>query len=377
MISYQTDPRMRYASEEVWFAASLYVQSWEEDFHQLMLNDQVRMQAYEKAIKAAVRPGMVVCDVGTGTGILAQWALEAGARMVHGIEVNEKIASRARDRMKRAGFADRFRVWNALSHNVTLPEKVDVVMSEILGNLGDNEGMTSILNDARARFLKPGGRMLPRRAVAFLAPVSAPKAHGQIQRHHCRGLSNRYDLDDLLDSLHVGSPFQIYYDVIIPSRTHLAPPTPVALFAFDGCDPECYSRQLVFTVQRPGLFTGFKGYFWAELTEGAVLDISGDDIEGRTTSDSWKHCYLPVEQPVAVRPRDVITVTYATSRPRRKAAPFGQRYSWTGSVQRGGRIISSFHNGMEAGQLGGRSRRRRHLERAARAAGREREDRYL
>jgi protein arginine N-methyltransferase 1 len=47
-------------------------------------------------------------------------------------------------------------------------------------------------------------------------------------------------------------------------------------------------------VQTDGVFTGFKGYFTAELVEGVILDISGDDIEGRTTSDSRKHCYLPV-----------------------------------------------------------------------------------
>jgi protein arginine N-methyltransferase 1 len=29
--------------------------------------------------------------------------------------------------------------------------------------------------------------------------------------------------------------------------------------------------------------------------DGVVLDISGDDIEVGKTSDSWKHCYLPID----------------------------------------------------------------------------------
>jgi SAM-dependent methyltransferase len=343
---YQTDPHMRYAPEEVWFAASLYVQSWEQDFHQLMLNDHLRMVAYQRAIKAVVRPGMAVADLGTGTGILALWALEAGARVVHAIDVNEVILAEARKRIARAGFGDRLRSYGALSFDVTLPERVDVLISEILGNLGDNEGMTPILNDARARFLKPGGRMLPARADAFLVPVSAADAHRQLQQRRCRGLSRRYHLGQLLERLHAGGPFDIYYDVIIPSRVHLAAPAAVAHFAFDGRDRDEYTRALAFTVRQGGPFTGFKGYFRAQLADDVVLDISGDDIEGRTTSDSWKHCYLPVQHPVDVRPGDVIELGYRRAHPAAADSPFRQRYAWTGRVRRGPRTLASFDNQM-------------------------------
>jgi type I protein arginine methyltransferase len=343
---YETAPTMRYAPEEVWFAASLYILSWEEDFHDLMLNDQIRMEVYEKAIKTAVRPGMAVLDLGTGTGILAQWALEAGARVVYGIDVNEAIIPRALERMAAAGFADRFQVFNALSHQVSLPEKVDLLISEILGNMADNEGMVAILNDARPRFLGERGRMLPARATSFLVPVAAARAHAQVESGQCRGLSRRYDLRELLQSLGVASPFNIYFDVIIPAGTYLAQPAVATRLAFEGDDPEEYSRELVFPVQRDGLLTGFKGYFVAELTEGVVLDISGDDIAGRRTSDSWKHCYLPIERPAAVRTGDQIELTFARGRPR-QTSPFQQRYRWSGRVRRGEQTIASFDNGMD------------------------------
>jgi type I protein arginine methyltransferase len=44
-----------------------------------MFKDHIRMVAYENGIKRLVQPGMTVVGVDTGTGILAQWALEAGA----------------------------------------------------------------------------------------------------------------------------------------------------------------------------------------------------------------------------------------------------------------------------------------------------------
>ena len=210
--------------------------------------------------------------------------------------------------------------------------------------MADNEGMTAILNDARPRFLKEGGRMLPRRATSFLVPVSAVEAHSQVQNRRCRGLSERYDLDDLLESLQVSSPFDLYFDTIIPKRAHLAPPTPILHFAFEGNDIEEYSRDLVFVVGKAGLFTGFKGTFTAELAEGIILDISGDDIEHRQTSDSWKHCYLPVERPAPVQPGDVIEVCYRCSRATRKDSPLGQHVSWTGTVRRGQELLSRFRN---------------------------------
>jgi protein arginine N-methyltransferase 1 len=332
---------MSYRAEEVWFAASLTVESWDEEFHQLMLGDRIRMAAYERAIKAVVRPGMAVVDLGTGTGILALWALQAGARVVHGIEVNEAILGRAVERIARAGLGDRFRPHRGLSGDARLPERVDVLISEILGNVADNEGMTPILADARARFLRPGGRMLPRRATSYLVPVSSPAAHRQIREGRCCGLSGRSDAPSPLSALGARDRFQLTYDVIIPARAHLATPAAAVRFAFDGSDPETYTRELSFLVEAQGVFTGFKGTFVAELAEGVVLDISSDDIEGGGTSDSWKHAYLPIEQPVPVRPGDLIALTFSRSR---ADSPFRQRYRWAGTVRRGDELLGRFEN---------------------------------
>src|SRR5205807_7772960 len=100
-----TSPSMRYSPEEVWFPCSLDVLGWDEKFHELMLNDHLRMTAYQSAIQCAVRPGAVVLDLGTGTGILAKWALEAGAKRVCGIEVNSRILEIAQCKLHEIGRA--------------------------------------------------------------------------------------------------------------------------------------------------------------------------------------------------------------------------------------------------------------------------------
>ena len=56
-----------------------------------MMNDKVRMNAYEAAISRAVRPGDIVLDLGCGPGIMAMLACQAGARRVYAIDTNSVV----------------------------------------------------------------------------------------------------------------------------------------------------------------------------------------------------------------------------------------------------------------------------------------------
>lgn len=56
-----------------------------------MLTDHNRMAAYHSAIvgNASLFKDKVVMDVGTGSGILAVWAAQAGARRVYAVEYTD------------------------------------------------------------------------------------------------------------------------------------------------------------------------------------------------------------------------------------------------------------------------------------------------
>ncbi|HEY8525431.1 MAG TPA: methyltransferase domain-containing protein [Acidimicrobiales bacterium] len=322
-----------YAVEQVWPPWSEQLAAgWGRDFHDQLLGDELRMRAYRLAIREAVRPGDVVVALGTGTGVLARWALEAGAARVYGIERDPDLLARAAEAAATAGLADRFVPVPGLSFEVALPERADVIVSEILGNLVDNEDCCRILDDAVRRFLAPGGRLLPRRAERYLVPVEACEAHAQVAASTpAAGRTN---------------PFDAYYDVILPRRGYLASPRLDRAFGFVG-DPATYRSELVFAVDRPGTFTGFKGWFVADLSRTVVLDIAGDRIDGgrpgRTSSDSWKHAYLPVEHPVAVEPHDRITLSLSRSAPEGDGAPASARsYRWVGTVRRGDDVVARF-----------------------------------
>ena len=337
-----TCPDFKYKFEEVWLPVSENILAWEQDFHQLMLDDQIRMAAYKIAIQEAVKPGMVVLDLGTGTGILGLWALQAGAKYLYAIDVNADVIPKAIAAFEGGGFARKFQVFHGLSYDINLPNQVDLIISEIIGNLGDNEDFIPILNDARKRFLKQDGRMLPRSVRSQLVPVSTAKVHRQVAAQQCRTLNKNYSLPELMQRLAIKSPFNLYYDVIIPRSCYLSEPKVAKHFLFDGSDQPVYATELAYVVTAEGVLTGFKGSFAAELSDSVVLDISGDDIAARTTSDSWKHCYLPLQNPLNVMRGDEIHLRYERSYPSLRNSPFRQCYRWSGTVKRRGQVIGTF-----------------------------------
>ena len=101
------------------------------------LTDEVRLSAYQRPINATVRPGDVVPDLGSGTGILGLFACRAGAAHVYSIEVGS-IIGLAREICRVNGFLDRVTYMRGLSTELELSRKADVVVADEIGNLGSN-----------------------------------------------------------------------------------------------------------------------------------------------------------------------------------------------------------------------------------------------
>lgn len=143
--------------------------------HRAMLADDVRLSAYQRAIQATVRRGDIVIDAGSGTGILAVMAAQAGAKKVYAIEASE-YSRVARQVAADNGFSTRIEVIEADFASVELPERARVLITETFGAWVLAEGALPDLRTCVARNVELDGVTIPRSFSLFLSPMrQAPR----------------------------------------------------------------------------------------------------------------------------------------------------------------------------------------------------------
>jgi hypothetical protein len=142
-------------------------------YHISMMNDARRNAAWDAALRAAIRPGMHVLEIGTGAGMLALMAARAGAAKVVTCEKDPVAAALARDLIARNGYADRVEVIAKPSRElvlgVDLDRPADLLFCDIFGDkLLDFDPLTA-LADARRRLLAANAPVVPARGMLRVA----------------------------------------------------------------------------------------------------------------------------------------------------------------------------------------------------------------
>jgi SAM-dependent methyltransferase len=161
------------------FDDSSFIQ-FNADAYKSMVEDERRTPMFEKAIRQrlAGTSDQVVVDLGTGPfAVLAIIAARAGAKKVYAIEASPKAAKLAREAVRQAkdipaGVID---VVEGFSTSVTLPEKCDLCVAEIVGSIASEEGLHATIRDAQARLMKrpyDAASYIPTRCQTLAAPAS-------------------------------------------------------------------------------------------------------------------------------------------------------------------------------------------------------------
>jgi precorrin-6B methylase 2 len=146
--------------------------------HARMLHDERRTRDYLAAIAEAVRPGDVVLDIGTGSGVLAIAAARAGARRVYAVEGSD-IGNAAERVFFANGVADTVTLVRGWSRTADLPERADLLVAEIIGNEPLEEEILETTLDARCRLLKPGARLIPHELTLLARPLLLPESEAR------------------------------------------------------------------------------------------------------------------------------------------------------------------------------------------------------
>lgn len=176
--------------------------------HEKLLSDGTRNRLFYQALEKNVTRESSVLDIGSGTGLWAIAAARLGAKRVVAIEQDQLLIGLIKTLARDNGVADRVEVVQGEAGQVQLGKEFDIVISETIGHLVFDEQIVPIMIDAKERFLKPGGVLIPE-SIALVAaaghlneerqrlPAGIPLEYGYFESlllNHPLGLTDRANL---------------------------------------------------------------------------------------------------------------------------------------------------------------------------------------
>lgn len=260
-----------------------------------MIADAGRTDAYLSAMRKAIKPGSVVVDLGSGPGLFALTAAQLGARRVYAIEPNDVIQV-GRTAAREHGFAERIEFIQDVSTNVTLPERADVIVSDLRGVLPFFAYHLPSIADARSRFLAPAGTLIPARDTLWAAVVEVPE--------HYEGIVKPWNSHVTLSS---GRRLAVndWSKIRVTSEQLLGQSIRWHELDYYRLEEANFFKDMSLPVARNGVAHGFAIWFDAELFEDIGFSNSPD-----REALIYKAAFFPFEEALEVSAGDQIDVYF-------------------------------------------------------------------
>lgn len=265
--------------------------------YRVMIDDPIRLQAFQKAITVAVCPGDVVLDLGCAMGNFSILACRAGARRVYAVEISP-IIEVARQVVRANGCTDRVRFLPGASTSLEVPERANVVLFEDYPTTLLAPSVARVAADIRERWLAPGGKLIPARARLWLAAVEDPLGHHEIDRF--AATRDRVCGIDLSVTRHLA--FSTWHSRRLGPAALLAPPTLVREVDLASIGSPTYRVSARLTATRSGALHGL--LLWFELELGDAWLGTGP----LSPSSSWHQTVFPLERPLVTEVGETIEV---------------------------------------------------------------------
>jgi len=262
-----------------------------------MIAFEQRTSAYARALEARISPGAVVLDIGCGPGILSFIACRAGAARVYAVETDDVIQL-ARDSAADNGFADRIEFIQGLTTEIDLPEKVDVIVTDIHGILPlERKSVVSIL-DARDRFLKPGGWIIPSSETIWTALTCCPEFYGSL----VDAWNTKYELNFVKASERCINSFHgarlTAQDLIVPAQRWTT-------LDYAQLHDLNVSAKSSWVIADNAIAHGFSTWYDCETADGVSFSNSPATVGPHV----YRHAFFPWPQAVELRKDDRVEVT--------------------------------------------------------------------
>jgi type I protein arginine methyltransferase len=279
-----------------------------------MITDN-RIEPYVQALKATTKPGSVVLDIGTGTGFCAILACQLGAKRVYAIEPSDAIIV-ARQVSIDNGYADRIEFIQDISTQVNLPEKVDVIISDLRGAVPLFQHHIGSISDARNRFLTPDGIQIPQRDTIWGALVNDPEYY--TKNYQSPWQDNPYGCNLTANRKFVTNTW--HKNRLKPEQLMVAPQIWAILDYTTIINPNV-KNTLTWNISESSTIHGLGLWFDTVLVEGIGFSNAPDQ-----PPYIYSNAFFPLSSPVDVVPGDLVTITL-------QANLVGDDYIWSWQTQ--------------------------------------------
>ena len=265
-----------------------------------MYMNAARMNAYAAALRDAVTPNSVVLDIGAGTGIFALLACRYGARHVYAIEPDNAI-NLAREGAAANGCSSRLTCIQSLSTKVTLPERADVIISDLGGVLPLFKHNIPAIIDARTRFLASGGVLIAQQDHLRSAIIEAPAPYRKLTQPWSE---NPFGLD-----LSAGWSLVANTWNVLPAAQVklLTPASTLAVLDYQTIADSNLDGDLTWTIDQEGTGHGALVWFDRIVANGIEISNAPGAPEAVDVSDVYGRAFFPWPNPVELRPNDRIS----------------------------------------------------------------------
>jgi hypothetical protein len=279
-------------------------------YYRDLVGQRERIEAFRRAIHAAVKSGDKVLDVGSALGTFAFFAADAGAGVVWAVDTDPVIhVAKAIGRLN--GYEDRVEFIRGWVPDVETPGKADVIIFEDFPPhlMGDRE--FRLLRALHERYAAAGVRTVPQAGELYAAPVSSEALQAEVAAFGAG--ETAFDID--------WSPSREYV-VNTPLTVGINPAALVAQGERVGTvrfteppELDSVSGSASWSAERDADLHGLA--YWFELDLGGQQRLS--NAPGAEPG-SWGHLFLPIDPPLEVRAGSQIRATVGAA-PRRERTP--------------------------------------------------------
>lgn len=235
-----------------------------------------------------------VIDFGCRTGILSFFASDVGASKVYAIDQSEFILMARKIALINQYHNIKFFYGN--ESDFELSDKVDVIISEWMGQFAFNECMFEPLIELRDRYLKDGGRMIPSDISLFAGLVTDQWIYDYLSyfRTNPYGINFSYLKEWFFN--------QTYARHLKPDQVlkQTLPLTTFDMLSIQGI-PKLSSTVII---EKPTTVYAVCGWFNARLSEN--ISIKTGPFDPKT---HWKQIIFPLNSPLKLTAGEELSIT--------------------------------------------------------------------